>query len=97
MTQVRIDEWPIYAAMFTSAPWRSSSAMYSGKLSNSQRMPWRSTSSDMPSTWVRLRMTSSRSAGLHGAMVNPQLPMIAVVTPSAGEGATPGSQVICAS
>jgi hypothetical protein len=34
---------------------------------------------------------------LHGAIVNPQLPMIAVVTPSAGEGANVGSQVICAS
>jgi len=30
-------------------------------------------------------------------MVKPQLPMIAVVTPIAGEGSTNGSQVICAS
>jgi hypothetical protein len=30
-------------------------------------------------------------------MVKPQLPMIAVVTPSAGEGERQGSQVICAS
>ena len=51
----------------------------------------------MPSTWVRLRITSSRSAGLHGAMVKPQLPMTAVVTPSMGEGVASGSQVICAS
>jgi hypothetical protein len=60
-------------------------------------MPWRSTSSDMPSTWVRLRITSSRSRSRQGAMVKPQLPMTAVVTPSCGEGDTPGSQVIWAS
>jgi hypothetical protein len=30
-------------------------------------------------------------------MVKPQLPMIAVVTPSAGEGEAHGSQVSCAS
>ena len=34
---------------------------YCGTLSNSQRMPARSTSSDMPSTWVRFFITSSRS------------------------------------
>ena len=60
-------------------------------------MPWRSTSSDMPSTCVRLRIVSSRSAGRHGAMVKPQLPITAVVTPSAGDGRTQGSQVTCAS
>ena len=42
-------------------------------------------------------MVRSRSVGLQGAMVKPQLPRIAVVTPSAGEGSTKGSQVICAS
>ena len=80
-----------------AAPWRSSMSRYCGKVSNSQRMPARSTSSDMPSTWVRLRITSSRSAARQGAMVKPQLPITAVVTPSAGEGETRGSQVICAS
>ena len=83
--------------MFTAAPRRSSMSKYSGTLSNSQRMPARSASSDMPSTWVRLRMMRSRSAGRHGAMVKPQLPITAVVTPSAGEGDTHGSQVSCAS
>jgi hypothetical protein len=97
ITQVRNDEWPAKAAMFTAVPCRSSIAMYCGMLSKSQRMPWRSTSSDMPSTWVRLRMMSSRSAGRHGAMVKPQLPMMAVVTPSAGDGLKALSQVICAS
>ncbi|MNC89893.1 hypothetical protein D3C83_59030 [compost metagenome] len=51
----------------------------------------------MPSTCVRLRMIRSRPPGRHGAMVKPQLPMIAVVTPSAGEGEASGSQVSCAS
>ena len=62
--------------------------MYSGNVSNSHAMPCRSTSSDMPSTCVRLRIVMSRSCGLHGAMVNPQLPITAVVTPSAGDGLT---------
>ena len=83
--------------MLIAAPRRSSMSKYCGMVSKSQRMPWRSTSSDMPSTCVRFFITSSRSAGRQGAMVKPQLPMIAVVTPSAGEGETSGSQVICAS
>ena len=38
-------------------------------------------------------MVRSRSSGLHGTMVKPQLPITAVVTPSAGEGTQriPGS------
>jgi hypothetical protein len=63
----------------------------------SYQAPWRSTSSDMPSTCVRFFITSSRSAGLHGAMVKPQLPISAVVTPREGDGETIGSQVTCAS
>ena len=51
----------------------------------------------MPSTWVRLRIVISRCCGLHGAIVKPQLPITAVVTPNAGEGRTCGSQVIWAS
>ena len=51
----------------------------------------------MPSTWVRFLIVISRSAGRHGAIVKPQLPITAVVTPSAGEGDSVGSQVICAS
>ena len=90
-------EWPTKQATLGPTPWRSSMSRYCGKLSKSQRMPARSASSDMPSTCVRLRMVSSRSAGRQGAMVKPQLPITAVVTPSAGEGSTKGSQVICAS
>ncbi len=97
MTKVRTDEWPTKAATLGTLPSRSSRARYSGKLSNSQRMPRRSTSRDMPSTWVRLRMVISRSAGRQGAMVKPQLPITTVVTPCAGDGVSAGSQVICAS
>jgi hypothetical protein len=92
-----MDECPANAAMLSALRVRSSMSRYCGTLSNSQRMPARSTSSDMPSTWVRFFITSSRSAGRHGAMVKPQLPITAVLTPSAGEGETHGSQVICAS
>ena len=97
ITQVRIEEWPAKATTLGTTPLRSSSARYSGKLSNSQRMPSRSAASDMPSTWVRLRIVMSRSPGRHGAMVKPQLPITTVVTPSAGEGSAQGSQVSCAS
>ena len=78
-------------------PRARSCAMYSAKVSKPQSMPARSASIDMPSTWVRLRIVSSRSAGRHGAIVKPQLPITAVVTPSAGEGESVGSQVIWAS
>jgi len=62
-----------------------------------ESMPSRKTPSDMPSTWVRFRMMRSRSPGRQGAMVKPQLPITAVVTPSCGEGEHHGSQVTCAS
>ena len=74
--------------MLTALPRPRNCAMYCANVSNPQSIPSRSTSSDMPSTCVKLRMVISRSAGLHGAMVKPQLPMTAVVTPSAGEGRT---------
>ena len=97
ITKVRMAEWPAKQATLGPTPWPCSMSRYCGKLSKPQRMPARSASSDMPSTWVRWRMVRSRSAGLQGAMVKPQLPITAVVTPSAGEGSTKGSQVICAS
>ena len=97
ITKVRMAEWPAKQATLGPTPFFSSMSRYCGKLSKPQLMPARSASSDMPSTWVRWRMVRSRSAGLQGAIVKPQLPRIAVVTPSAGEGSTNGSQVICAS
>ena len=97
ITKVRIAEWPAKQATLGPTPCFSSMSRYCGKLSKPQLMPARSASSDMPSTCVRCRMVRSRSWGLQGAMVKPQLPSTAVVTPSAGEGSTNGSQVICAS
>ena len=51
----------------------------------------------MPSTTDRFFSIVSRCEAGHGAMPNPQLPITAVVTPSAGEGDRVRSQVICAS
>ena len=51
----------------------------------------------MPSTTDRLRSSVSRSGGGQGAMPKPQLPITTVVTPSATEGESVASQVICAS
>ena len=72
-------------------------ARYCAKLSNSQRVPASSASTSMPSTTDRLRSSVSRSGAGHGAMPKPQLPITAVVTPSATEGESVGSQVTCAS
>ncbi len=51
----------------------------------------------MPSTTDRFCSIVSRRLRGHGAMPKPQLPRIAVVTPSDGEGESVGSQVIWAS
>ena len=72
-------------------------AMYSPKLSNSQRTPARNASRSMPSTTERLRRMRSRTGGAAGAIPNPQLPITVVVTPSDGDGDSVRSQVICAS
>jgi hypothetical protein len=61
------------------------------------RRPPRSASSDIPSTCVSARSVRSRSAGRHGAIVKPQLPMTTVVTPSAVDGVANGSHVSWAS
>ena len=85
-------------------PWFMDEILRSGdkdglnsSLSKFHRMPSCMASRDMPSTRTRLRMVISRSDGRQGAMVNPQLPITTVVTPSAGDGLSMGSQVICAS
>ena len=51
----------------------------------------------MPSTTDRFFIMVSRTGAGQGAMPKPQLPMTAVVTPSAGEGDMVRSQVIWAS
>ena len=83
---MRTEEWPTKEATLGTRPRRSSEARYSGYDSKSQLMPARIASSDMPSTWVRLRTIRSRCAGWHGAIVKPQLPITTVVTPSAVDG-----------
>ncbi len=97
MTNVRTDECPTNAARLSPEPFRSSIARYSATVSKSHRIPARSASSDMPSTFVRLRIVRSRSPGRHGAIVNPQLPITAVVTPTPVDAARSGSHVTCAS
>jgi hypothetical protein len=46
----------------------------------------------IPSTLANRRTEKSRSSGFIGAKVSPQLPLITVVTPCAGEGESSGSQ-----
>ena len=71
--------------------------MYSGKLSQSQVIPRSSTSNGIASTFTRSRIAISRTAGRHGAMPTPQLPITTEVTPCQEEGVTAPSQQICAS
>ena len=60
-------------------------------------MPVRIAASDMPSTFTSVRMIRSRSAGRHGAMAKPQLPITVVVTPCQMLLVAYGSQVYWAS
>jgi hypothetical protein len=52
---------------------------------------------ELGATTERLRTIVSRSGAGQGAMPKPQLPRMAVVTPSETEGESVGSHVICAS
>ena len=71
--------------------------MYSGKVSQSQVMPFDSTSKGMASTLTRSRIAISRVSGRQGAMPTPQLPITTLVTPCHDDGVTAPSQQICAS
>jgi hypothetical protein len=62
-TYVRTEECPTKEATLGTRPRRSREARYSGYVSKSQLIPARSASSDMPSTWVRLRTIRPRWAG----------------------------------
>ena len=95
--QVLTEECPMKEATFGTMPLRSSMSRYCGYVSKSQSTPASSASSDMPSTWVRLRRVRSRSRSRHGAMVKPQLPMTTVVTPRPTDGVAHGSHVSWAS
>ena len=97
ITALRIVECPASTPTLAYGRTRSRASRYSGNDSNSQRVPVRSALRSMPSTTDRFLRTVSRSDAGHGAIPKPQLPMIAVVTPSAGDGESFGSQVACAS
>ena len=97
ITALRIVECPASTPTFAYGCARSSASRYCGKVSKFQRVPSSSAWRSMPSTTDRFFSTVSRSRAGQGAMPKPQLPRIAVVTPSAGDGESVGSQVICAS
>ena len=56
--------------------------MYSGKVSQSQRMPCLMDSSGMASMRFIIRMFRSRSSGRVGAKPNPHCPTVREVTPN---------------
>ena len=66
---------------------------YCGNVSNSsQGTPTESVSKLMSSTCWRVRARSATPSGRMGAMENPQLPAITVVTPWKDDGVRSGSQ-----
>jgi hypothetical protein len=86
-------EWPtMKPALIPRLP--SMEARYCSVEVQDHGTPSRSASRGMPSTRASIRMRYSPSAGSvdSGAMVNPQLPARAVVTPWNGEGVKAESQ-----
>ena len=89
-----------YEAPMPIAPWSIASATSRFISASSAAVgSLRSEASSLiiPSTTARLRMIRSRRCGGDGTIPKPQLPMIAVVTPSEGDGDSVGSQVTWAS
>ncbi len=70
---------------------------YSPYVSQSQRMPVMIDLAGMSSTDSIRRARNSRSSGLQGAKVTPQLPITTEVTPCQHGDVASGSQEICAS
>jgi hypothetical protein len=60
-------------------------------------MPAASAATSMSSTFCSVCAISSRCSGRVGAIENPQLPAITVVTPWNDDGVSAGSQNTCAS
>ena len=75
----------------------SSAARYSAKSSQPQGIPALSAGKGMSSTTANMWVRYSRSSGRHGASVNPQLPVITLVTPCQDEDVHSGSQKTWAS
>ena len=73
--------WSV-APTFTPNPWLSRLSRYSGKVSQSQRIPRRMDSSGIASMRFIMRMFNSRSSGRVGANPNPHCPMVSDVTPT---------------
>ncbi len=88
----RTAQWPTFAPMFTpsrpSNPARKSASEPPRKVT-----PAASASALMPSTRESMSISHSRSCGVLGASVNPQLPVIKVVTPCHDAGAGSGIPV----
>jgi hypothetical protein len=78
--------------MFNRLGAASTASRYSGNVSKIHGSPASKASSGMPSTFSRVRMMVARSAGLVGAIPNPQLPVTTVVTPCHDEGVRSRSQ-----
>ena len=98
ITTRRIAEWPtMKPALIPSRP--SISPKYSAVDFQFHGTPSRSDSSGMPSTRasMRIRYSPSAASSDSGAMVKPQLPASAVVTPCSGDGVSAPSQNTCAS
>ena len=73
------------APTFRPSPWFSRLSRYSGKVSQSQRMPSRMDLRGMASMRSIMRILRSRSSGLVGAKPNPHWPMVREVTPNQPE------------
>ena len=71
-----------FAPTFTPSPWRSRLSRYSGKVSQSQRIPFRIESRGIASMRFIILMLRSRSSGRVGANPNPHSPMVREVTPN---------------
>ena len=68
-----------------------------GKVSNSSHVMALRAIGSMFSTWAKMPDRNGRSAALHGATENPQLPATTVVTPWKQDTVAYGSKVICGS
>jgi hypothetical protein len=96
ITQVRTDEWPEKQATLGPTPSLSSMSRYCGKLrtpSGCRRAALERHALDMG----EVAHGEIAVGGLAGSDGEAAIAQTAVVTPSAGEGSTNGSQVICAS
>src|SRR5689334_17286871 len=93
MTYARTAAWGTWVPMSIACGARSSASRYSGKDSQSQRIPSARAVPGMSSTPSISSMSHSWSSQRAGANPMPQLPTTAVVTPCQHDGVRCGSQV----